>query len=240
MDMIKNLSRRYAIKSIMFEDDNFVLDKNRLYELLDMMRREGIDLRWSCNARVGTVNKEMLKEMKSSGCWQILYGIESGSQKILNLLKKNITLGQIEDSIKITKQAGIQTKGFIMFGNPNDTIQSIEKTINFIKKIDLDDVSITYFTPYPGTEIFNSINSFGELDNDWSKMSCFEPVFIPKGLNKFALEGLLKSAYRKFYFRKKIIGSYVKKIKSFRKAWFYLLSALSLFLLTRKAKFNFN
>ena len=216
MDIIRELSVRYGIKSIMFEDDIFVLYKDRLYELLSMLGREKNDLRWACNAKVGMVEEKLLQEMKKAGCWQILYGIESGSQKILDFLNKNITLEQIEDTIQITKRAGILTKGFIMFGNPQETKETLQETIDFISRIDMDDISITYFTPYPGSEVFSTIEDYGQLDKDWSKMNCFNPVFLPRGLDKTGLEDLLKRAYKKFYFRKKIMLSHLENIKGLK------------------------
>ena len=240
IDMIKNLRKDYGIKSIMFEDDNFVSSRERLYELLAMLQREKIGLNWACNARIGMVNETMLREMKNAGCWQILYGIESGSQKILDFLKKNITREQIKYTLQITKKSGIQSKGFIMFGNPLETRETLQETIDFINNTDIDDVSITYFTPYPGSEIFGSIKDYGRLDSDFSKMSCFEPVFFPNGLNSDTLENMFKLAYRKFYFRKKIILAYIKKVRSFKKLWMYLVSALSLAFLLKKTRLNFN
>ena len=240
MEMVRDLRKYYRIKSIMFEDDNFVSSKERLYELLGMFQREKIDLNWSCNARVDMVSEDLLREMKKGGCWQVLYGIESGSQKILDFLKKNITREQIKHSIKIAKKAGIRTKGFIMFGNPLETKETLQETIDFINNMDMEDVSITYFTPYPGSEIFASIRNLGKFDNDWSKMSCFKPVFYPHGLSRETLESMIKKAYLKFYFRRKIIFSHLKRIKSFKKLWMYLISALSLILLSnvRKVKNN--
>lgn len=213
-EMIKILQRDYGIKDVMIHDDAFVLMKLRLREFCERIIKENIDITWSCNARVDLVNLDILKLMKKAGCKQIGYGIESGSQKILNFIQKGVTLEQIEKAVRWTKKAGIRTRGFFMLGHPTETEETIKETIKFAKKIPVDDFQITIFTPLPGSEAYFVADKYGEFEDDWEKMSMWEPVFVPNGLTKEKLKYYQKRAFREFYFRPKIMLSYLKDIRS--------------------------
>lgn len=228
MHLIKMLCCDYKIKCIMFEDDNFLLFRPRLFKLLRMLKDEQLDLTWSCTARVDMVDEEMLRRLREAGCWQILYGIESASQKILDFLKKGITIEQVKKTLKMTKKAKIKVKGFFILGNPLETKETLNQTLDFINKADLDDISITFFTPYPGTEICPIAENYGSTDKDWRKMNQFEIVFVPKDLTKKDIELFSRRAYRKFYFRLKTMLSYLKRARSLYQLKELCLSGLAL------------
>jgi len=212
MKMIKHLHFNYGIRDIIFHDDNFIAFRKRLYELCEMLKQEKLKLTWSCTARVDMVNPQLLRTMKQSGCWQIAYGIESGSQEILDFLKKGITLEQIKDALRFTREAGIMNRGYFMIGVPTETVQTIRKTIDFLLELELDDFHMSMFSPHPGTEISKSINEYGIVDNDWRKFGGWHPVFIPKDISKEELVYYHKLAFRKFYFRPRIIYQYLSSI----------------------------
>jgi radical SAM superfamily enzyme YgiQ (UPF0313 family) len=212
--MVKELYYKYGIKDILFDDDGFLIFKKRTREICKLMQSENWSLTWSCNSRVDIVNPEILKMIKEAGCWQIAFGIESGSQKVLDIIGKGITLQQIKIALKWTKEADIRTKGFFMNGNPKDTIVSINETIQFIKKVDLDDFQMTIFTPLPGCEFYKSISKYGSFENDWKKMNLWNVVFIPDGLTEKQLINYQNRAFKEFYLRPKIIFSYLKMCKS--------------------------
>jgi len=212
VEMMKILHQKYGIQEILIEDDTFVIPKARLVAICEELLREDLKLSWSCLARIDMIDPDVLGLMKRAGCWQIGYGIESGVQRILDFIKKEIKLEQVEAVLKWTKKAGIKAKGFFMIGHPLETLQSIEATINFARGVDLDDFSIFKFTPFPGSEIYKVANQYGKFDDDWEKMNLLETVFIPNGLTQEKLEKYSRSAWRKFYLRPKIILSYVKRI----------------------------
>lgn len=214
INMIKHLQENYGIKEVIIHDDAFVILRKRLIEFCNTVINEKMDITWSCNARVDLVNPDILNLMKHAGCWQIGYGIESGRQSILDFIKKGTKLEHIEKAIKWTKKAGIRTRGFFMMGYPTETEESIRETIDFAKRIPVDDFQITFFTPLPGSEAHAIVKNYGEFDYDWSKMSMWEPIFIPKGLTKEKLIKFQKMAFREFYFRPKIIFSYLENLKS--------------------------
>jgi len=217
MKMVKHLYFNYGIRDIIFHDDNFIVFRKRLYELCEMLKQEKLKLSWSCTARVDMVNQELLRIMKEAGCWQIAYGIESGSQEILDFLKKGITLNQIKDAVRWTKETGIMNRGYFMIGVPTETVQTISKTIDFLLELKLDDFHMSMYTPHPGTEISKSINEYGSVDNDWRKFGGWHPVFIPKGLSKEELLYYHKLAFKKFYLRPEMIMRYlVSVLKDYR------------------------
>lgn len=214
IEMLCILNKAHKINNILFEDDNFMFSKQRLRAFSDLFRKESLKVRWSALARVDYVDKELLQIAKDSGCWQISYGIESGSQKILDFYHKGITLCQIKETIEMTKKIGLKIKCFFMWGNPTEDRDSIAETINFIRNLDTDDISITFFTPYPGSEIWRNIKSYGGFERRWKKLNCFELVFNPHGLEENFLIRTRKKALKDFYFRPKTIFAYFKRINS--------------------------
>ena len=126
---------------------------------------------------VNNITRELLQEMKNAGCWQISVGAESGSQAVLDFIKKRINLDQIRNTVKWCHEIGIYVKGFFMIGHPTDTIETIDETINFAKSIPFDDVVVTIATPMPGTEFYAIAPDYGTFhDNNWSEFSYWKPV----------------------------------------------------------------
>lgn len=229
---IKELVRKYGIKELLIEDDTFVLFKSRLIEICEGILREGLDLSWSCLGRVDMVTPEILKLMHKAGCWEIGYGIESGVQDILDLEQKRIDLAQVEQSVAWTKEAGILTKGFFMMGHPLENEETMRKTINFAKKIPLDDISVMMLTPFPGSELYNMAQHYGVFNNDWNKMNLLQPVFIPKGLDEETLNSYTRKMLRGFYLRPRIIWGYLLRIAKHPGTIFRILKGFYAFLIT--------
>ncbi|MEW6556600.1 MAG: radical SAM protein [Elusimicrobiota bacterium] len=213
LDMIKYLQEKYAIRDIRIMDDNFLLFRSKIVKVCKMIQEQKIDITWSCLARVDMVYPDILKMIKMSGCWQIAYGIESGSQEILDILNKNITLEQIRRAIWLTKEAKIKTLGYFMLGNPKETEETIKATQKLIQELDLDDIKITFFTPYPGSKIFQTAKQYGTFNDDWKKLDAnLEPVFVPTGLTKEYLIKMQKNLLREFYLKPKTILSYLSRL----------------------------
>ena len=215
MKVIRKLYYRYGVKHLRLNEDNLLLFRNRLKEICNTIIKEKLKISWSCFARVDYINLEILRLMKRAGCWQISYGIESGEQKILDVEKKGITLEQIESAVRLTKKVGIRVIGFNMIGHPLETIKSIKKTIDFNKRIKVDDFKAEFLTPFPGTELYYTAEKYGILDKDWRKMGVYKgPVFIPYGLTEELLIKWYKRGLIQFYLQPRIILSYIKQIRS--------------------------
>jgi len=209
--MIEHVMKNYHIRDIVFYDDNFLLDKKRATEICEEMIRRKLNITWSCLARTEIISKDILKLIKKAGCWQIAYGLESGDQRILDILKKNTRVEKSEEVLKQTVQAGIRTRGFFMIGVPGETEESIEKTIDFAKRSCLNDFQATFFTPFPGTAFYQNINQYGEYTKNWSNMSTWAPVFVPHGLTIDKLVKYHRKMHRDFYFRPKILFQYATR-----------------------------
>ncbi|TBR15286.1 radical SAM protein [bacterium] len=229
VDMVEFLNKKYRITNVMFEDDNFMISKKRLFAFGELIRRKKLNIAWTCLARIDSVDEEVLKIAKDAGCWQVSYGIESGSQRILDFYKKDINLDKIKNVITLTKKLGLKSKGFFMWGNPGEDRHSIMETLRFIKNLSLDDISITFATPYPGSEIWPDIDSYGSLDRSFEKMSCFNLVFVPNNLDAKFLFDSRKQALKEFYFRPRIILSYLSRLKSLSQMKDLIFSAFYLF-----------
>lgn len=211
--IISHLQEKYSVRDIRIMDDNFILFRSKITKVCELLKEKKIDISWSCLARVDMVNLETLKMVREAGCWQIAYGLESGSQGILDLLNKNITLDQIKKAVRLTKEAKIKTLGYFMVGNPKETEETVAATQRLIEELDLDDIKITFFTPYPGSKIFQTAKQYGTFDDDWRKLDAnLEPVFIPTGLTKEYLIKMQKKLLREFYLKPRIILSYISRL----------------------------
>jgi radical SAM superfamily enzyme YgiQ (UPF0313 family) len=135
VDEIELLIDKYRSKGLFFREDLFTFNKKRLFDLCDEIKKRKIDIPWICESRVDTVSKEKLKKMKSAGCKAIWFGCESGSQKILDNINKEITISQIENAFRWCKEENIITGAAFVIGFPTETIEDTKKTIQLAKKI---------------------------------------------------------------------------------------------------------
>lgn len=213
-EMISFLIEKYGIKYLTFYDDNFAHHKPRLRTLMKLIKQSGYDFTFSVNSRVDVVNPEVLDLLHDSGCWQISWGIESGSQEILDKTAKHVTIEQIRKALKWSHDAGINNKGFFIIGHAGETLSTIQQTIALALELPLDDFQMSFMTPFPGTEIHTNLPNYGVMDENWERMNMWTPVFIPHGLSREELIQWQKIAIRKFYFRPRIIKNYVTSIDS--------------------------
>ncbi|OGS22597.1 MAG: hypothetical protein A2252_03190 [Elusimicrobia bacterium RIFOXYA2_FULL_39_19] len=210
---ITHLKDKYSAKEVMFWDDTFGLSKTWVFKLCDMLKP--LKISWSCWMRVNLVDKETIKKMADSGCWHISYGIESGNQMVLDEIKKGITIEQIKNAFKWTHEAGMEARGTFILGLPKDSWESMMDTINLAVDINADYAQFQLLTPYPGTELWDVVNQYGDFNiKDLSKYTIWFPVFIPKGLSQEILMKAHKLSYRKFYFRPGYLWRRLKTIKS--------------------------
>lgn len=211
---------KLGIKEIFLYDDTFGADRQRVLDICSEKIKRNLKIVWDIRTRVNTVDEEILKNLKKAGCQRIHYGVEAGTQKILNILRKGITIEMIENAFKLTKKIGIQTAAYFMIGSPKETKEDILKTIKFMKKINPDYVHITVTTPYPATDLYAMVLKEGDGSNDyWAKFAenpnpDFKPPVWEKELSRDELFYLLKKAYRSFYLRPSYIAKRIIKLKS--------------------------
>lgn len=198
---LENLSKKYNLKSVFFVDDNFTFRRDRIMELCRLMKEKKLNLEWSCSCRVDQVDLELLKEMKSAGCWRIGFGVEAGTQKVIDWYGKKITIEKAVQAVKLCRKAGISPFCFFIIGAPIETENDVKETISAAKKINPDIVGISFLTPFPGSKLYDyAVENGLLLTKDFYEFSEDVPV-IKGNLAPEKLKELSMQAYREFYFR---------------------------------------
>ncbi|WP_297498668.1 radical SAM protein, partial [Thermococcus sp.] len=200
------LRYEYGRREIEFLDDTFTLNKVRAVKIAEAIKREGLDITWTASSRVNTINEKVAKAMKAGGCHTVYFGIESGTQRILDFIGKGITLEQSVDAVKTAKKAGLRALGSFIIGFPDETREEVDATIAFAKKVGVDFAQFTIATPYPGTRLWAyAVQNNLLLTRNWRKYTTVDPVmklkyFTPEGIAK-----MLRRAYLAFYLRPKVL-----------------------------------
>jgi radical SAM superfamily enzyme YgiQ (UPF0313 family) len=203
---IQILQRDYGIKGITFYDDTFTLFKDVVREFCNILIEERIDIDWSCFTRVDHINEELLLLMKKAGCFQILFGVESGDEGILKNINKKISLKQAEEAVKAARRVGIETRASFLIGNQGETAETLARTINFAIKLDPDIAQFNITTAYPGTELFNWAKEKGYIKTfNWDDYSLSNVVWELPELNRNELQRYYLLAHRRFFVRPKMI-----------------------------------
>jgi len=220
------LRDRYGAREIAFFDDGFTSDKNILIALCDMLIKNNFGLPWSCEARIDSIEEEMLKAMKRAGCEFIAYGIESGSDEILRSVNKKITTAIIRRAVSMTKSAGIAMRGYFMLGFVGETREQMRQTIDFACELELDIASFTLLVPLPGTVDYvraKKENSY--FDPEFYRNVLLtefnfpdKPVYVPAGMTADELIEIHKEAYRRFYFRPLFLAKQILGIRDIQGA----------------------
>jgi radical SAM superfamily enzyme YgiQ (UPF0313 family) len=190
-----------GIDEIEFLDDTFTLNGKRVEKICDLIEKEKLDVSWSCSSRVNTINKGMAEKMKEVGCHTVYMGVESGTEKILKIISKGITLKEAEKAVKLVKEVGLNSVCSFVLGVPGETAETMKKTITFAKKLNPTFAQFTLATPYPGTRLFEIAKEKDYLlTKDWSKYTTLDPVMKIPGVAAKQLKNTLTKAYIKFYF----------------------------------------
>ena len=167
---IKALTGRFPqVEGIWFVDDTFTTYPSWVEEFCDRMIAAGLQrLVWSCQTRVTHVRPGMLHKMKAAGCVQVEYGLESGCDRVLQVIKKNVRTGQMREAVALAKQAGLDVFGTFMLGNPTETEAEMEQTFAFAKSLPLDGCRFFFTTPFPGTELYTLAQQQHWLSADYA------------------------------------------------------------------------
>jgi len=155
--------------------------------------------------RVDSVDEELFVKLKKSGCYMVSFGIESGSQKVLDSIPKKIKLKDVETAVNLAKKSGLMTFGFFLFGLPAETRETMQQTIDFSKKLNLDIAKFAIVTPFPGTKLFDYLDSSGLINTyDWSKYFQHSPtskVFKHPNVSWDDVNYFYNNAYKTYYLR---------------------------------------
>ncbi len=212
VDEIEYLVKNHGVKEIHFEDDNFTLKRSHAYEVCKMIVDRKIKITFTCpnGIRADKVDKELLLMMKKAGCYCFAYGIESANSQILKNINKDEDIETIKKSIDIAADCGIDCVGFFIFGLPGETKQSIEQSINFALSSKLTRAQFMIFDVLPGCNLYDDLD--GQFESDFSKESYCSPEYVPETLTKQDLIDAQERAFRKFYFRPRIMFRMLRSV----------------------------
>lgn len=198
---LEKLKKSYNLKSVFFVDDNFTFRRERIMGLCRLMKEKKLNLEWSCSCRVDQVDEELLRDMRSAGCWRIGFGVEAGTQKVIDWYGKKITIEKAVQAVRLCRKVGISPFCFFIIGAPIETEDDVRETISAAKKINPDIVGISFLTPFPGSKLYDYVLENGMLlTKDFYEFSEDVPV-INGNLTPEKLKELSVQAYREFYFR---------------------------------------
>jgi radical SAM superfamily enzyme YgiQ (UPF0313 family) len=189
--------------SFFFTDDTFTIKRERTLQLCEAIQRETLDIQWYCEARVDTITKDILENMKDAGCTKVLFGVESGSQKILNSIKKGITIQQVKKAVTTLVDVGIpHLLCSFMIGHPEDTVETVRKSFDLARFIAaLPDkrasktqieISFTVTIPFPGTYLYENAEELGVeiLADSWEQYTTGRILIRTKNLDETLLRRL--------------------------------------------------
>lgn len=228
VDEIEHVVSTYGISGFDIWDDTFTVNKKHVTQICDEIINRGIDVQWYARVRVNTVNKEVLSKMKKAGCISLSFGVESGSPRILKVIKKNITLDQVRDISRACDELSLFTKAFFMVNHPQETLEDVGKTLDFIDELILHYEKITPIVGttliYPGTALERVAKREGLLAPDFSwNTDFFSERNKMYGLSPFvpAYENISLDHLNKFVDSRKettkLIRKGLKTIKKIRK-----------------------
>ena len=189
VDELEWLRDTYKADAFTFHDETFTYDKKRVFEICEEIKGRNIGLPWDCSTRVDQVSRELLSAMRDANCQLVSFGVESGSQKILNAMKKGTTVERNEKAIRWAKEVGLSVSVSVIIGYPGETADTLKQTMDFIRRTKPDSVLISLATPYPGIELSDLMKDVGwEVCEDWSRCdmqtSVFENPSLPVDLQE--------------------------------------------------------
>jgi anaerobic magnesium-protoporphyrin IX monomethyl ester cyclase len=200
-------------------DDSFNIDRQRVLRICDLILERGLqDVPWIMinGIRANLADVELLSKMRQAGCVRTAFGVESGNQRILDsIIKKHLTLDQIRQAFAAAKQAGMETIGFFIIGMPGESEATMDDTINFACELDPLVANFSIATPFPGTEMYDTVKAQGRiLAETWDDFVFFEGKarFELPDLPAELVERKWREAYRRFYLRpKRVLRTLTRK-----------------------------
>ncbi len=211
---IDELHEKYGVKHIHFLDDTLTVPKQRIERICDLLIERKYGIEWNTYSRVDVIDEALVSKMVKAGCFGITFGVESGNQEILNKIRKNITLDQVRNAVRICKKAGIDLHCDFMVGLPGDDEKTMQDTIDFALELDPNIALFSITTPFPGTELYRDLKEKGILENvKWSDASLHGTKNVSNGIvSAETIRKYYKKAYNSFYFRPKFFAKSLKRL----------------------------
>jgi anaerobic magnesium-protoporphyrin IX monomethyl ester cyclase len=198
MEEIANI----GIRSILFQDDLFTVNSRRVCELCESILEKEIKLHWTIKSRADRVDEQMLSLLRRAGCFNVHLGIESGNDKTLLRMQKDITSQQVRDAVRMIKQAGLGCTGNFMLGYPGESESDVRNTIAFASELSLDVCQFAITLELPGTELYAEAVSSGKRKGDVYRDFVLDPLqvdierlYASDRLGEDKLKALMREAY---------------------------------------------
>ena len=202
VDEMQLVHDKYGVDQVTFYDDAFTVNRERVVKICEELHVRKLDMTWDCGTRVDMLDRELLKMMHDAGCIAVWLGVESGSEAILGAMNKRIKLDQTRLAYKIAHDVGLMTIANVVLGFPGETEETAWETINFIKKLNPDDIGFYVATPYPGTPMYDLVKQKGWLRiTDFNKYDTANPTFETPWLSMDKIREIRYKAYQQFYLR---------------------------------------
>ena len=209
-----------GINEFLFYDDTFTVNKKRVIDICNEIVKRRLNISWDIRARVDTVNEEIIMHLKKAGCQGIHYGIEAGTEKILKVLNKGITINHARKIFNLTRRYKIPILAYFMIGNPEETLDDIYTTFKVMKRLKPDYLHMTILTPFPGTKIYHDGLAKGIIKMDYWRNFAADPRpgFVAphwdEMFTKDELNYLLVKGYRSFYLNLLYVLRRILKVRS--------------------------
>ena len=210
---------KFNIKEFNILDDNFTLNKKRAIKICQEIINRKLPLAWICFSRADTIDDELAGLMARAGCKKISLGLESGSQEVLDLMRKKTTIEQGRKAVAVLGRHNIQAHASFMLGNIGETKQTIRQTIDFAKSLDLDNATFFITCPVPGSDLYYYAKSEGFIPDNapWEMFAPLTdalPIPIQKEVSQNDLIYWQKRVFKEFYLRPKYIYHKLKLMNS--------------------------
>ncbi|MDY6987885.1 MAG: radical SAM protein [Thermodesulfobacteriota bacterium] len=202
MEEIEYVIDRFDIRQFFVWADTFTAGRDYVTEFCQAIRDRELAIGWTCNSRVDTVDGTLLAAMAKAGCWMISYGIESGSQKILDRVTKKITLRQCREAVRMARAAGIKVAGHFVLGLPGESEATLKETLAFALTLDIDMAQFYCAVPFPGSSLFELAKAQGWIEGKgFDEFRQDNAVMNLPGLSSSVVNDYRKKAFGRFYLR---------------------------------------
>jgi radical SAM superfamily enzyme YgiQ (UPF0313 family) len=196
-DEIKHIVSNLKKNRLYIVDDHFFLNKGRLERVLDRIIDEKLPVKWVCQARVDGISADILRKAKLAGCEQIMYGVETGDEAELKYIRKESTLEEAYEAVRLTKDAGITARANFMLGFPVSTSQTTRNTIRFARRLKPDILRFFAVSPLPNTDLWDNIYGKGRIPDGirWDEIDFYRPSFDMKEMSREELSAYVTAGY---------------------------------------------
>jgi len=229
MDEMVMLYNDYGVREFHIIDDMFNFYKNRVFEFCQGIKDRNLDISYTFpnGLRLNQLDRETLQKMKDTGAYAFNVGIESGSQRILDTMKKGLTLELIEEKVNLINAVGLEPSGFFIIGYPGETLDDIHATIQFAKRLRLKRAQFSNFLPLPGTEATKRLIENREIEMpDWGTLFFSKVPYTPRGITRKQLKQLQRRAFLEFHLRPHILFRVLLEIKSIKQLKMLIMRAI--------------